>query len=40
MKHIFFFTDTDSIGCFMVFSNTNIKSDREKYHKSNSNISI
>jgi hypothetical protein len=39
MKHIFF-TDTDSIECFMVFSNTNMESDKEKYYKSNSNTSI
>jgi hypothetical protein len=37
---IYFFTDTDSIRCFMVFSNTNIESDREKYYKSNSNIFV
>jgi predicted NAD-dependent protein-ADP-ribosyltransferase YbiA (DUF1768 family) len=36
----YFFMDTDSIGCFMVFSNTNIESDREKYYKSNSNVYI
>jgi hypothetical protein len=35
-----FFTDTDTIRCFMVFSNTNIESDREKYYKSNSETSI
>jgi hypothetical protein len=35
-----FFTNTDSIECFMVFSNTNMESDREKYYKSNLDISI
>jgi hypothetical protein len=38
--HGTFFTNMDSIGCFMVFSNTNMESDREKYYKSNSDISI
>jgi hypothetical protein len=36
----YFFMDTDSIVCFMVFSNTNMESDREKYYKSNLNTSI
>jgi hypothetical protein len=36
----YFFTDTDSMGCFIIFSNTNMESDREKYYKSNSNTFI
>jgi hypothetical protein len=36
----YFFTDTDSIGCFMVFSNMNMESDREKYYKWHSDTSI
>jgi hypothetical protein len=35
-----FFMDTDSIRCFMVFSNTNMESNREKYYKSNSDTSV
>jgi hypothetical protein len=36
----YFFTDKDSIRCFMGFSNTDMEPDREKYYKSNSNTSI